>query len=190
MIANPGYLVVVSIYFLIVLGIIFPIIYWFKPRSSSIIQMLIAWFQTLLVMTCYVFFLWLASRDMIKTDLLIVAGGLVVFFIGVFIMLDALFVIKTGILVPLEKVVNTKIYSYVRHPIYVGTSFILVGLAICFWSFFAIVEAGIISILFIILTFSEEKELTIRFGKKYSDYKKKTSRFNVFKGLFLKLKSR
>lgn len=66
-------------------------------------------------------------------------------------------------------------YKHVRHPAYFGSILFMLGLAIAANSFF-----GLLIFVFLMLPWfawrisSEEKMLEKEFGKKYSDYKKKT----------------
>lgn len=72
-----------------------------------------------------------------------------------------------------SKMINHKIYSIVRHPLYVSVLFLMISALISNFSIYSV----IISIIFI-LCFSyhiygiEEKELIERFGEGYKEYRK------------------
>ena len=73
-----------------------------------------------------------------------------------------------------KKVVQTGIYSKIRHPIYFGLSLTLIG-----WIFLIRTEVSIILSIIVILSliaraYYEEKILIKKFGKEYLKYKKET----------------
>jgi len=116
----------------------------------------------------------LCSLDIYKINLAPIVRyfGISLFFSGVIIFAIALFTIKT-----LEdykgELVTKGIYSKVRHPMYLGFIFWLIGVPI----FFGAVFSFALSFLFIanVLFWEhiEEKELVKRFSS-YREYKKST----------------
>jgi protein-S-isoprenylcysteine O-methyltransferase Ste14 len=74
-----------------------------------------------------------------------------------------------------DKFVSTGIYSKLRHPLYLGVKIMYIGFALFFES-----VIGLIVTIAVLIPFhmyrerKEESTLTKKFGKKYSDYKKRT----------------
>lgn len=72
------------------------------------------------------------------------------------------------------KLIKEGAYKYVRHPRYLGRGMIAMGLALVANNLLAILLALIHFLAFCALIPLEEKELVMRFGKEYKNYKKKT----------------
>lgn len=76
-----------------------------------------------------------------------------------------------------HKLIKTGIYQYVRHPMYLGTSLILTGLALALSSFYGILILIIFGIPVLLYRISAEEGLLIKeFGKEYLDYAEKTKK--------------
>lgn len=73
-----------------------------------------------------------------------------------------------------KKVVSHGIYSKIRHPIYTGLSFVLVGLSVLFSHWFITFLCGFTIAIQIVRARREEAILIEKFGEKYIEYKKKT----------------
>ena len=71
-----------------------------------------------------------------------------------------------------EKLVITGIYSTVRHPQYLGAILAHLGISIFLSSYFSLVSSPLIILLIYIISWKEEKELIVEFGKEYEEYKK------------------
>lgn len=72
-----------------------------------------------------------------------------------------------------SKLINSGVYNYVRHPLYTGILFLLLGLCFLFLSPL-IFTFAFVSIFYLpIGIFLEEKKLISEFGQQYVDYKKK-----------------
>ena len=72
--------------------------------------------------------------------------------------------------------ITTGPYKYVRHPIYLSYILDLMGLAIAFSAFYALLFVIIINVpSYILRSLFEEKSALKRFGQQYSEYKNKTS---------------
>jgi len=91
--------------------------------------------------------------------------------------LDKQFTIAVKI-VDNHELITDGIHSYIRHPMYTGMFLMLIGLCLALQSF-----AGILVTILLVIpagvyrVYVEEKVLLKFFGKKYSDYMKKTKRF-------------
>jgi len=72
--------------------------------------------------------------------------------------------------------ITTGPYKYVRHPIYLSYILDLMGLAVAFSAFYALLFVIIINVpSYILRSLFEEKSALKRFGQQYSEYKNKTS---------------
>ena len=71
-----------------------------------------------------------------------------------------------------EKVINTGIYSKIRHPQYFGAIISHIGISILLSSFYSLLTTPLIILLIYLMSWKEEKELMREFGKEYEDYKK------------------
>jgi protein-S-isoprenylcysteine O-methyltransferase Ste14 len=98
--------------------------------------------------------------------------GISLFGTGIIIFLWALLTIKT-----LESydgdLITKGIYSIIRHPMYLGFIFWLIGLPVFFGSLFSLILSLIFITNILFWRYLEEKELNVRYSS-YSDYKKKT----------------
>lgn len=108
--------------------------------------------------------------------------GILVIVTGVCIFLTAMISMKTSWRVGIDKSTKTKlvtygIYNYSRNPAFVGFDLMFLGLFLTYpnlWTLLVLI-ANIISIHRLIL--EEEKHLESLFGKEYTLYKEKTSRY-------------
>jgi protein-S-isoprenylcysteine O-methyltransferase Ste14 len=99
-------------------------------------------------------------------------AGISLFVIGMVIFLMALFTIKT--FESYEGDLITKgIFSKIRHPMYLGFIFWLIGLPIYFGALYAFILAFVFIANVLFWRYIEEKELVKRFST-YMDYKKTT----------------
>lgn len=70
------------------------------------------------------------------------------------------------------KVIDTGIYSKIRHPQYFGAILAHVGLSFLLSAFYSLITTPLIILLIYLMSWKEEKELIREFGKEYEDYKK------------------
>ena len=82
-----------------------------------------------------------------------------------------------GIVVPPDHIVDSGIYAYTRNPMYLGHLIFMLGLAITFWSW-----AALILLVFHMFWFDrrvreDEIRLEARFGAPYVDYKNRVKRW-------------
>lgn len=78
-----------------------------------------------------------------------------------------------------QTITKIGIYTYIRHPIYVGIFLAYVGAELIAQSYVSVVLLGLFVIMYIQAK-KEEKLLSKRFGKEYKDYMKKTKMFIPF----------
>jgi protein-S-isoprenylcysteine O-methyltransferase Ste14 len=82
-----------------------------------------------------------------------------------------------------NKVINTGIYSVIRHPIYSGTILWSLGIVLILRAKYTLIYIPFFIILYMILTIAEEKGLMEYFGEEYKEYQKKT-KWRLFPYLF------
>ena len=116
----------------------------------------------------------LCKNDIYKIDLpsITIYMGIIISVLGLIMFLTALFTIKT-----LESyegdLITSGIYSKIRHPMYLGFIFWLIGFPLIFEAIFSIILSLIFICNILFWRYLEEKELLDRFPT-YLDYKKKT----------------
>jgi len=71
------------------------------------------------------------------------------------------------------QVITKGVFSFVRHPVYFGSSFAIFGLVIMTLSVFSFVIWLMVIIFYYYVSHHEEKLLLAKFGKEYEDYMKK-----------------
>ena len=72
-----------------------------------------------------------------------------------------------------EKVVNSGIYSKIRHPQYFGAILSHIGISFLLSSFYSLLFTPLIIIIIYVMSWKEERELLREFGTDYETYKKK-----------------
>ena len=70
--------------------------------------------------------------------------------------------------------VSTGLYSKFRHPVYYFSILAVIGISVYIWSPFMLIPIGLLLFLEVYRINKEEKILTDKFGKTYTDYKAKT----------------
>ena len=86
--------------------------------------------------------------------------------------------------------VSAGIYSLIRHPIYLSSIFLCLGLMFISQNLFSAFLAITTSFLFYSAMFAEENECIEKFGDAYRDYMKLVPRMNLFIGIFRKFKQK
>jgi protein-S-isoprenylcysteine O-methyltransferase Ste14 len=87
-----------------------------------------------------------------------------------------------GITVPPDRIVDHGFYAYTRNPMYLGHLIFMLGLAVTFWSVFALALFAANAIWFHRRVLADEARLTARFGSNYADYQARVKRW--IPGLF------
>jgi protein-S-isoprenylcysteine O-methyltransferase Ste14 len=87
-----------------------------------------------------------------------------------------------GITVPPEHIVEDGLYAYTRNPMYLGHLIFMLGLAVTFWSWFALILFAVNAIWFHRRVLDDEARLRNLFGAQYTDYQARVKRW--IPGLF------
>ena len=87
-----------------------------------------------------------------------------------------------GITVPPEHIVEDGLYAYTRNPMFLGHLIFMLGLAVTFWSWFALILFAVNAIWFHRRVLDDEARLRNLFGAQYTDYQARVKRW--IPGLF------
>ena len=114
---------------------------------------------------------------------MILAVGLILIFLPQFVLHSKGKVEKGKDWTETSVLVDTGIYSIVRHPLYLG--WLLMYLAIIFWSqHWLTIIIGVIGMICTYLILKQEDQRLIeKFGDNYKDYMQKVPRMNFFSGV-------
>jgi len=85
------------------------------------------------------------------------------------------------------KLVDSGIYSVVRHPQYLAGIVICVSIMLIAQNWQAIVCGAIAAVLFYITTYDADKDAVEKFGEKYREYITRVPRVNIIAGLLRRL---
>jgi protein-S-isoprenylcysteine O-methyltransferase Ste14 len=78
---------------------------------------------------------------------------------------------------PTKSLVVKGLYRFVRNPLYIAGSLVLVGEALLFQSVGILIYCFVMFVIFNIHVFLEEKFLTYQFGETYEQYRKSVPRW-------------
>jgi protein-S-isoprenylcysteine O-methyltransferase Ste14 len=82
-----------------------------------------------------------------------------------------------GITVPPEHIVEDGLYAYTRNPMFLGHLIFMLGLAVTFWSWFALILFAVNAIWFHRRVLEDEARLRALFGAQYMDYQARVKRW-------------
>jgi protein-S-isoprenylcysteine O-methyltransferase Ste14 len=82
-----------------------------------------------------------------------------------------------GITVPPEHLVEDGLYAYTRNPMYLGHLIFMLGLAVTFWSWLALILLAVNAIWFHRRVLDDEARLRKLFGAQYADYQARVKRW-------------
>ncbi|MEA2994215.1 MAG: hypothetical protein QOD40_3135 [Alphaproteobacteria bacterium] len=85
-----------------------------------------------------------------------------------------------GIAIPPDRIVDFGPYAYTRNPMYLGHLIFMLGLAITFWSWAALLLLAFHIFWFQRRVAEDEERLTKLFGVQYTDYKRCVKRWIPF----------
>jgi hypothetical protein len=85
-----------------------------------------------------------------------------------------------GIAIPPDRIVDFGIYAYTRNPMYLGHLIFMLGLAITFWSWAALLLLAFHIWWFQQRVVEDEERLTKLFGAPYTDYQRRVKRWIPF----------
>jgi len=98
--------------------------------------------------------------------------GLVVSVLGIFFTLSSL--AKHQHQADVDELITTGIYKYVRHPMYLGWSLLVIGIPLLLDKSLTLYTAPIWVLLLFVWAQDEERELEKKYGDEYREYKRKT----------------
>jgi len=76
-----------------------------------------------------------------------------------------------------EKIVNSGVYSRVRHPQYLGGLLAHIGVSFLMSALYSLISTPLMGVLIYLISKKEERELIREFSKEYEEYKKKVPMF-------------
>lgn len=82
-----------------------------------------------------------------------------------------------GLTVPPERLVTEGPYRYARNPIYLGHLIFMLGLAVTFWSWFALALFAVTAVWFHRRVLADEVHLRTLFGAEYVEYQARVKRW-------------
>jgi len=82
-----------------------------------------------------------------------------------------------GIDIPPDQIVATGPYRFTRNPMYLGHLIFMLGLAITFWSWFALLLLAARAVWFHVRVLRDEERLASRFGDGYAAYRRQVKRW-------------
>lgn len=117
-------------------------------------------------------FLGLSHSGLAMSILHIITNGII--FFGVFLIFKGWQIIYNS---SEDQLVTTEIYSYIRHPQYVGMTLITVGFLIQWPTIITLAMWPFLMFLYYRLSKYEERKLENKFGQEFLDYKKRVPAF-------------
>ena len=82
-----------------------------------------------------------------------------------------------GIGIPPVRMVDQGIYAYTRNPMYLGNLTFMLGLAVTFWSWAALLLLAVHIFWYHQRVLKDEERLTKNFGPPYTDYQRRVKRW-------------
>jgi protein-S-isoprenylcysteine O-methyltransferase Ste14 len=84
---------------------------------------------------------------------------------------------SAGMTVPPERIITTGLYRFTRNPMYLGHLIFLAGLAVLFWSWFAVILLVLRAVWFQRRVLRDEARLEKLFGEPYAAYRRRVKRW-------------
>jgi protein-S-isoprenylcysteine O-methyltransferase Ste14 len=75
-----------------------------------------------------------------------------------------------------SRVVSNSVYRIVRHPIYLGTILVTVGLALATRGIVSLIYTLFVAVFYSLLISAEEKSLLAEYGEEYQSYQRRVTR--------------
>ena len=82
-----------------------------------------------------------------------------------------------GLEIPPDRIVDYGVYAYTRNPMYLGHMIFMLGLAVTFWSWAALLLLAFHIYWFQNRVLEDEARLTKMFGAQYTDYQRRVKRW-------------
>ena len=122
--------------------------------------------------------------------LIILAAGLVLIFLPVFVFRSKGKVKKENNWTETSVLVDTGIYSVVRHPLYLGWLLMYLGIILCSQHWLTIIIGIIGMVCVYLISRQEDQRLVEKFGDAYKHYMQSVPRINILIGLIRLLRCR
>lgn len=84
---------------------------------------------------------------------------------------------SSGMAVPPDRIIATGPYRYTRNPMYLGHLIFMLGLAVTFWSWFALILFAARAVWFHRRVLHDEARLQAKFGAPYAAYRSQVKRW-------------
>jgi protein-S-isoprenylcysteine O-methyltransferase Ste14 len=84
---------------------------------------------------------------------------------------------SSGMAVPPDRIIATGPYRYTRNPMYLGHLIFTLGMAVTFWSWFALILFVLRAVWFHRRVLHDEARLQIKFGAPYAAYRVEVKRW-------------
>lgn len=139
-----------------------------------------------IVFILFFFIVWILDSFMLRITALSngVISILITVLIGVVFLIMGVYLIRTShsvVFNPEEiKIIDTGVYGWVRHPMYLGELLFLLGLAITTFSLLSVVVWAAFFVFLDRMATFEEKDLTRIMGQQYVDYRKRVRKWIPF----------
>ncbi|MFW9799341.1 MAG: methyltransferase family protein, partial [Candidatus Thorarchaeota archaeon] len=152
---------------------------WGRTGYAQIFKItsMLALLVSFLSMGFWDWFYFLASPELVQPGLFLLGWGLIA--LGLFLAARASQVISVSTVADMRtdrkpELVTAGIYSRTRHPLYLATIILLIGMASVYPFSNVIFYALILSSYVLVGTFLEERKLILQYGQAYLDYQEKT----------------
>lgn len=99
--------------------------------------------------------------------------GILIFIFGIFIISWGIYTLRIAVFIPENKLIIAGPYKFVRHPMYFGGITGASGLALMAGSIPGAIYSLLLAVVLSHISDAEEKDLIVRFGNDYLEYRKK-----------------
>jgi protein-S-isoprenylcysteine O-methyltransferase len=118
-------------------------------------------------------YFWFIFKDFNPVSKVFSAIGALLFASGLLLIFWGAYSLRKAVFVPMNKLVATGAYRYVRHPMYLGGIIGAIGLALFAGSVLGAVYSFMLALVLSHIADAEEEDLRARFGDEYVEYAKK-----------------
>ena len=129
-----------------------------------------------IVITNIIIYFWFITEDFNPVSYLLSVIGVLIFICGIVIIFWGIYSLRAAVFVPENKLIISGPYKFVRHPMYLGGIIGAFGLAMLAGSLLATIYSFLLAVVLSRISDAEEKDLVMRFGENYLEYKMKVSK--------------